>query len=197
MAYPTVSAPYGFKPVNRVDGMSYAGQTRQLTIASGYAANIFYGDLVELVTGGTIQKFTGTTSGAMVGVFVGCQYTDPSTKQPRNAQYWPTGTVASDAVAYVVDDPMAQFQVAVTDSGSAVVDTTTIAARGANMSVVQGTGNTNTGDSAQSVLAGSEATTATLPIRVIDVVPATKTTTGYPEILVKLNTHQYNDTTGV
>ena len=197
MAYPTVSAPYGFKPVNRVDGMPYAGQTRQLTIASGYAANIFYGDLVELVTGGTIQKFTGTTSGGMVGVFVGCSYTNPTTKQPVQAQYWPSGTVASDAVAYVVDDPMAQFQVAVTDSGSAVVDTTTIAARGANMSVVQGAGNTNTGDSGQSVLAGSEATTATLPIRVIDVVPATKTTTGYPEILVKLNTHQYNNTTGV
>lgn len=197
MAYPTVSAPYGFKPVNRVDGMPYAGQTRQLTIASGYAANIFYGDLVELVTGGTIQKFTGTTTGGMVGVFVGCQYTDPSTKQPRWNQYWPTGTVASDAVAYVVDDPMAQFQVAVTNSGSTVVDTTTIAARGANMSVVQGAGNTNTGDSGQSVLAGSEATTAALPIRVIDVVPATKTSTGYPEILVKLNTHQYNNTTGV
>lgn len=197
MAYPTVSAPYGFQPINRVDGMPYAGATRQLTIASGYAANIFYGDLVELVTGGTIQKFTGTTSGAMVGVFMGCQYTDPSTKQPRNAQYWPSGTVASDAVAYVVDDPMAQFQVAVTNSSSEVVDTTTIAARGANMSVIQGTGNTNTGDSGQSVLAGSEATTATLPIRVIDVVPATKTTTGYPELLVKLNTHQYNSTTGV
>jgi hypothetical protein len=197
MAYPTVSAPYGFKPVNRIDGMPYAGATRQLTIASGYAANIFYGDLVELVTGGTIQKFTGTTSGGMVGVFVGCNYTDPSTKQPRWNQYWPTGTVASDAVAYVVDDPMAQFQVAVTDSGSAVVSTTTIAARGANMTVVQGAGNTNTGDSGQSVLAGSEGTTATLPIRVIDVVPATKTSTGYPEILVKLNTHQYNSTTGV
>lgn len=197
MAYPTVSAPYGLKPINRIDGMPYAGATRQLSIASGYAANIFNGDLVTLVTGGTVEKFTGTTSGAMVGVFVGCQYTDPSTKQPRWSQYWPTGTVASDAVAYVVDDPMALFQVAVTNSSSEVVDTTTIAARGANMSVIQGTGDTNTGDSAVSVLAGSEATTATLPIRVIDVVPATKTTTGYPELLVKLNTHQYNSTTGV
>jgi len=197
MAYPTVSAPYGLKPVNRIDGMPYAGATRLLSIASGYAANIFNGDLVTLVTGGTVEKFTGTTTGAMVGVFLGCSYTDPSTKQPRFSQYWPTGTVAADAVAYVVDDPMALFQVAVTDASSVVVSTTTIAARGANMSLIQGTGNTNTGDSAVSVLAGSEGTTAALPIRVIDVVPATKTTTGYPEILVKLNTHQYNSTTGV
>jgi len=197
MAYPTVSAPYGFKPVNRIDGMPYAGATRLVTIASGYATNLFYGDLVTLVTGGTIEKFTGTTSGAMIGVFLGCQYTDPSTKQPRNAQYWPSGTIASDAQAVVVDDPMAQFQVAVTDAGSVVVSSTTIAARGANVSVIQGAGNTNTGDSGQSILAGSEGTAATLPIRVIDVVPATITATGYPELLVKLNTHQYNNTTGV
>jgi hypothetical protein len=197
MAYPIVDTPYGFKPVSRIDGLPYAGATRQLGIASGYAANIFNGDLVELVTGGTIQKFTGTTTGGMVGVFLGCQYTDPVTKQPRNSQYWPSGTVASDAVAYVVDDPMAQFQVAVTNGSSVVVDSTLISARGANMSVVQGTGSAVTGDSAQSVLAGSEGVTATLPIRVIDVVPATKTTTGYPELLVKLNTHQYNNTTGV
>lgn len=197
MAYPTVSAPYGLKPVNRIDGMPYAGATRQLSIASGYAANLFNGDLVTLVTGGTVEKFTGTTTGAMVGVFVGCSYTDPSTKQIRFSQYWPTGTVASDAVAYVVDDPMALFQVAVTDGSSVVVDSTTIAARGANMALVQGTGSTATGNSGVSVLAGSEATTAALPIRVVDVVPATKTATGYPEILVKLNTHQYNSTTGV
>jgi len=197
MAYPTVSAPYGFKPVNRIDGMPYAGATRLVTIASGYATNLFYGDLVTLVTGGTIEKFTGTTSGAMIGVFLGCQYTDPSTKQPRNAQYWPSGTIASDAQAVVVDDPMAQFQVAVTDAGSVVVSSTTIAARGANVSVIQGAGNTNTGDSGQSILAGSEGTAATLPIRVIDVVPASITATGYPELLVKLNTHQYNNTTGV
>jgi len=196
MAYPTVSAPYGLKPVNRIDGTSYAGATRLMSIASGYAANLFFGDMVTLVTGGTVEKFTGTTSGSMLGVFVGCEYTDPSTSQPRWSQYWPTGTVASDAVAYVVDDPMALFQVVVTDSSS-VVSVAAITARGANMSVIQGTGSTLSGNSAVSVLAGSEATTATLPIRVIDVVPATKTTSGYPEILVKLNTHQYNSTTGV
>lgn len=64
MAYPTVSAPYGFKPINRLDGMPYAGATRQIKIASGYAANVFNGDLVAVVTGGTAEKFAGTTSGS-------------------------------------------------------------------------------------------------------------------------------------
>lgn len=196
MAYPTVSAPYGFKPVNRIDGMAYAGATRAFSIASNYNTSIFNGDLVTLATGGVVQKFTGTTSGASVGVFMGCSYTNPTTKQKTFSQYYPASTVASDIVAYVVDDPMALFKVVVTD-GSSVVSVAALTAIGANMSVIQGTGNTNTGDSGQSVLAGSEDTTNTLPIRVIDVVPDTATSSGYPEILVKLNTHQYNSTTGV
>jgi len=97
MAYPTVSAPYGLKPVNLIGGQVFAGSTRMFPIASGYASNIFYGDVVELTTDGTLVK-NGTTSGTsatagIVGVFLGVQYTNPSTKQPINAQYWPTGTV--------------------------------------------------------------------------------------------------------
>lgn len=197
MAYPTVNAPYGFKPLNRLDSMPYAGATRLVKIASGYAANIFNGDLVQVVTGGTIQKFTGTTSGSPVGVFVGCSYTNPTTKQKQFAQYWPTGTVAADAVAYVVDDPNVVFKVAVTDDSSDM-SSAARAAIGANMSVIQGTGDTETGNSAVSVLAGSEDTTNTLPVRVIDVVEETATASDtFVELIVKINTHQYNNTTGV
>ena len=92
---------------------------------------------------------------------------------------------------------MAAFKVAVTNAGSAVTaeDRTVV---GANMAVVQGAGDAATGDSGQSVLAGSDAVTATIPVRVIDVV--TDTATGadaFVELIVKLNTHQYNSTTGV
>lgn len=200
MAYPTVSAPYGLKPINRLDGMPYAGAVRHLKIASGYAANVFNGDLVQVVTGGTVEKFAGTTTGSPVGVFVGCSYTNPTTKQKTFSQYWPTGTVAADAVAYVVDDPNAVFKVAVTDNASAM-SSAALAAIGANMSLIQGTGDTDTGNSAVSVLAGSEGTANTLPIRVIDVVPETAFESGgsivYPELIVKINLHQYNQATGV
>jgi hypothetical protein len=56
MAYPTVDKPYGLKPVNLIGGQVFAGATRQMEIASGYATGIFYGDLVKRVTGGTIEK---------------------------------------------------------------------------------------------------------------------------------------------
>jgi len=195
MAYPTVSAPYGFKPINRIDGMPYAGATRLIPIAGTYNVAIFAGDMVQTVAAGTCEKFTGTVSGLTVGVCVGVQYVN-SLGQFTPAQYYP-GTSVTDAYAIVVDDPMAAFKVAVTNAGSAM-SSAARAAVGANMSVLVGTGDTATGNSGASVLAGSEATTAGLVVRVIDTVDETKTAADtFVELIVKINLHQYNNTTGV
>ena len=195
MAYPTVSAPYGFQAINRVDGTPYAGQTRLIPIASTYSTAIYAGDLVKIVAAGTIEKFTGTTTGSPSGVFVGVQYVN-SLDQFTPAQYYP-GTSVTEAFAIVVDDPMAAFKVAVTDVSS-VMSSAAQAAVGSNMSVLAGTGDANTGNSGASVLAGSEATTAGLVVRVIDTVDETKTAADtFVEVVVKINLHQYNNTTGV
>ena len=192
MAYPTVSAPYGFQPINRVDGMPYAGATRQYAINNG--ANIFHGDLVVLVAG-EIFPFTGTDAGYPLGVFMGAQYTN-SMGQTVQGQMYPAG--AANGIAYVVVDDQAAYKVVVLDGADAVTDVTTAASIGANIEVSQGAGgNTTTGDSSQGVLAGSEVDTATLPIRIVDVVPATKTATGYPELIVKINVTQFQNATGV
>jgi len=196
MAYPTVSAPYGLKPINRIDGLPYAGATRKFAIANTAPA-IYYGDLVQL-SAGKVTRITSATPTGMVGVFLGCTYTNPTTKQPTYAQYWPANSAITDAQAIVVDDPMAAFKIVVTDANSVVVNTTTIVSIGYNISLDLGSGgSTTTGDSTMSALAGSEDTSNTLPLRVIDVVPDTATSTGYPEIIVKINLHQYNNTTGV
>lgn len=196
MAYPTVSAPYGLKAVNRIDGMAYAGAIRQIPVASGYATAIFYGDTVKINATGFLVADTGTNDATPCGVLVGCAYTN-SSGQPVQGQYYPAST--SNAVAYVVDDPMAAFQVAVVSSGTTVTTTgVTRSVVGSNMALVQNTGSTTTGDSAVAVLSGSDATTNTLPVRVIDVVTATQIdSTHYCELIVKINTHQYNNTTGV
>lgn len=191
MAYPTVSAPYGFKPINSVDGKPYAGATRQYAIEG--TDSIYYGDLVKLVAG-QVLPFDGTNSGYPLGVFVGAQYTN-SMGQTIQGQYYPA--TSANGIAYVVVDPQAAYQVAVTDSGSNVVDTTLLSAIGANMEVVLGTGSATTGDSGMSVLAGSEIDTAAFPIRVVDVIPETKTSTGYPELVVKINVTQFQNATGV
>jgi len=215
MAYPTVSAPYGLKPVNLIGGQVYAGSTRLLKIASGYAANIFYGDVVKLVSSGTVEKDTGTSTGTPVGVFMGCTYTDPSSKQPRWSQYWPTGTVASDAQAYVVDDPDVLFKVAAVSSGTTVAFYAQTVV-GNNVSLVQNSGSTTTGDSAVAIDGSSAATTVSLPIRIIAGVPDTANSSGeFCEFICKFNApyitltegtpnvvawnggHMYNNPTGV
>lgn len=193
MAYPTVSAPYGLKPVNRVDGMPYAGATRQIPIASGYATAILNGDTVK-ISDGYIVADTATNNATPCGVLVGCQYVN-SMGQTVQSQYYPAS--ASSAIAYVVDDPNALFKVAVV-SGTTVIAGVSRDVVGSNMALVQNTGSTTTGDSAAAVLSTSTNTTNTLPVRVIDVVPDTKTgADSYVELLVKINTHQYNSTTGV
>lgn len=187
MAYPTVSAPYGLKPVNLIGGQVYAGSTRLLKIASAYAANIFYGDVVKLVSSGTIEKDTGTTTGTPVGVFLGCTFTNPSTKQPTWSQYWPTGTVASDAQAYVVDDPDVLFKVAAVSAGTTIAfyAQTVI---GLNVSLVQNSGSTTTGDSAVAIDGSAVATTVSLPIRIIGGVPDTANSSGeFCEFICKWN----------
>jgi hypothetical protein len=204
MAYPTVSAPYGLQPINSVDGKPYAGATRQLPIASTYNTAIFNGDIVRVAAGGTIQKSTvtvdATTAAAnnTYGVFMGVQYTNAQ-GQTVQAQYYPGNAAASNAIAYVVDDPMAAFKVAVTFSGNATVTTVNQSIIGTNMSVRQGTGSTTTGDSAVSVYAtDAQGNAAALPVRVVEVVPATATgANAFTEVVVKLNNPQILRTTGL
>jgi hypothetical protein len=197
MAYPAVSAPYGLVPVNRLDGLPYAGATRTFKIASGYATSIFNGDAVRLVTGGTIERDAADAAMTPVGVFVGCSYTDPNTKQKLYANYYPASTVASDIEAYVVDDPNVLFKVAVVSSGTTIGDYT-LADIGANAALVDNAGVAATGKSRVAV-SDTSATTATLPVRIVALVEETRNSSGgYTEALVKWNAgHQYANTTGV
>jgi hypothetical protein len=198
MAYPTVSAPYGLKPVNRIDGMPYAGALRQIPVAAAFGTAIFFGDTVQINSDGYLILSTTTNSGAIVGVCVGGQYVN-SSGQTVEGQYLPASISTSTnlAYAYVIDDPMALFKVAVVSSGT----TMSSAGRtvvGTNLALVLNAGSTTTGNSAYAVTLTGAGTTATIPIRVIDVVPETATAADtYTELLVKINTHQYNNTTGV
>ena len=204
MAYPTVSKTYGLKPVNRLDGLPYAGAIRQIPIAAGYATAILNGDTVQVDTSGYLVAKTATNSGDSVGVLVGCSYIN-SSGQPVAGQYYPASQSTSTALAFgfVVDDPNAVFRVCATTAGSTTPAAYNRSIVGANVPLVAGAGSTTTGDSAYGIDGSAAATTNTLPIRVIDVVPdtatgpANATATTYYEFLVKFNLHQYTDTTGI
>lgn len=201
MAYPVVSAPYGLKPVNLIGGQVFSGSTRMMEIASGYAVDIFNGDLVKRVSDGTIQKDTGTATATPVGVFLGVSFTNASTGQIQQQQYYPASTAikaGTKIFAVVADDPDTLFQVAVV-SGTTVITGVGITAIGENATLVQNAGVVATGDSKVALLA-TTAVTATLPIRIIDVVRDTATAADvFPEVIVKINfgMHQYNTALGV
>ena len=204
MAYPSVTAPYGLVPINSVDGKPYAGATRQLPIDSAYNTAIFNGDIVALVDGGTIAKSgvtddsTTTAANYTYGVFVGVQYVNAQ-GQTVQAQYYPGNAAATSAVAYVVDDPMAAFKVAVVLANSAI-SSANQSIVGVNMAIDQGTGSTTTGNSGMGVLAPTNnlGNAATLPVRVVSVIPETATSaTAFTEVVVKLNNPQILRATGL
>jgi hypothetical protein len=194
------AAPYGLRPINLIGGQQFAGSTRQIKIASGYAANIFFGDVVAIAVDGTIVKVTtvGTNAAPFpagtVGVFMGCTYTDPSLKYKLNSQYWPTGTVASDAMAYICDDPDTLFQI----QGNASVTQTML---GSNFGVVQNAGSTVSGDGALALDVSTRATTNTIALRLVDFVDGPFSTVGdaFTDCIVKFNfgIHTYYNGTGV
>lgn len=187
----STAAPFGLRAVKLLGDRPFNHGLRQIKIASGYASNIFHGDVVTLVPGGTIEKDTGTTTATPVGVFMGCSYTDPVLGYLNHSQYWPSGTVASDAYAYVCDDPDALFLI----QADATLGQNAI---GMNAAIVQGAGSTATGKSAVSLNAGSIAATGTLPLRIVDFWDRDEIDTSFPLVLVKWNDgdHKYRNASG-
>ena len=200
------ASPYGLKPVNLTGGLPYAGSTRMIPIASAYGTNIFCGSIVYTTANGecaivtatgmdaTTNDFpTGSTArtGA-IGVFVGCSFTNPTTKQKLFSQYWPTGTVASDAVAYVVDDDRVIFQ--------AQCDNTVAAtALGTNtgLAAVQSTstGSTATGNSTSALDATVQAGSAAFRIvGFVDMVGFSTVGDAYTDVLVRFNVGYHSNT---
>ena len=199
----TTASPYGLKAVNHIGGTPYAGSTRLLPIASGYGTNIYNGSVVAIVAAGTIEIVTDLGNNAdafpagVVGVFVGCTYTDPNLGTVVFRNNWPTGTVADDAQAYIVDDPdvifMAQADGAVTQADLG---------QNTNFAAVQATdtGHTTTANS-NSAVSSTTATTATIAFRIVDFVDSPTSTVGdaFTDLLIKFNAgiHSYDNATGI
>ena len=205
MAYPTIDKPYGLKPINLYGGTPFAGATRQYRIASAYNTGIFFGDVVEMINDGTIIKSAITTARATVttsqvmGIFMGCSYVNAQ-GQVIFSQYYPASTTAPTGTvitAYVCNDPNTLFKCVIAagataddaTSGLLPSSTTQYTVIGTNVALVQNTGLTTTGDSRVAV--ASSATTGTLPLNVVDVVPETSYVSSgnvvFPELIVRWN----------
>ncbi len=196
----TVAAPFGLVPIGRFDSGSL-NPIRHFPIASGYATNIAFGDVVQLVDGGTAttiekQASTGDTSTDidMCGIFMGVSYTDPGSSQKWFSQLWPASTVASDAMAYVCADPQVIFKI---QADAAITNANDI--YGKNAVFVQTAPNTTLKISRVALSVAGISTDANNPIKIIDYwggPEGAEPGTTYPILLCKFNYHQFSTATG-
>jgi hypothetical protein len=195
----TTASPYGLRPVNRVDGMPYAGATQAFLInPAGVNTNIFNGSIVAIDTNGYVTLVTATGAdgstnafpAGTIGVFMGCQYINAQ-GQVIDGQYYPAGTTGV-VTAYVVTDPNVVFQAQLDGSGAqAVLGANTFLAAAQSTS----TGNTRTGNS--TVALDATVQTAAAAFRVVGF--ASTPGDAFTDVLVKFNPgqHSYLNATGI
>jgi hypothetical protein len=179
MAYPIVPAPYGYKPINLIGGQVFSGSTRNVAIQYNYGTVIGYGDAVKEVNGFVTRASiaSATTANQVTGVFLGCYYTSPTTKQRLYSQYYPGNVAAGDITAIVADDYDVVLKAVACTSGTTIGSVAQVMI-GSNVGGIANTVNVANGDSLAAVLVPTALSTATLPFRVVDIVRDTAVALG-------------------
>lgn len=156
-------AAFGMKPVRMIGGAPYSGGSSRYRIAANYGTSIFQGDMVAQVTGGTVEVHADGGTVPIVGVFNGCQYTDPTSGEQVFSNYYPASTNASDIIAFIIDDPNVVYEVQADD-------TFPVADLFGNFDIVYtSSGSTLTGISGAELDVTTGATNTNLPIKAIDI----------------------------
>ena len=203
----STATPYGLRPVNRIDGMAYAGATSQFLIdPAGEATNLFYGQVVIIGADGYIALSTATGADVTtnnlggdgvgaIGVFVGCSYINAQGQQIYG-QYYPSGTTGV-VTAYVITDPSVTFQAQLDGSGAqTVLGTNTFFAAVQSTS----TGSTTTGNSTSALDATVQAAAAAFRIvGFVDMEGFSEVGDAFTDVLVKFNpsAHSYTNNVGL
>ena len=180
------AAPYGLVPVKQANDAPSAGVQREFRIASG-AAGMFKGTPVRVASGNLVPvssaTFGSSKADLYVGVFQGCKYTDAQGNIVYS-DFWPNGTVATNAVGYVSHDPEVLYRV---QAETANFDA--LAAVGTSYGLIRfGTGNPATGRSTAALDIASGAAT-TNPLKVVDIaaLPDNTNASGFVDVLVRIN----------
>ena len=156
-------AAFGLRLARSGNGSDLQNMQNKDRIASGYGTAIFQGDMVKVVTGGGIERFADGDSGPILGVFNGCRFTDPSTSKERFSNHYPASTAAADIEAFIIDAPHAVYEIQADD-------TFPVADLFGNFDIVNATaGDTVSGISRAELDVTTGATTATLPLKAIDI----------------------------
>jgi len=186
---------FGLRPYRKLDGTPLVGAQNRYTIKAGYATAIYQGDLVIPVSTGNIERHTAGNGTAVVGVFNGVFYNDPTTQKPTYKNYYPGGVTPTqgDITAFVVDDPDAVFLMDADQSF-------TRADLFKNYSVTNATGTTATGISQVQLDVSASGTATTFAVQAIDISQDpdnSDVTVSNANILVRINNHFFRSGTGI
>lgn len=167
-------SPFGFRPFGRQEGGApTAGQTR-LYLLSSDTNSYFTGDPVvanssaALVLGYITLPSSGTLT-IPSGIFVGCEFYNPSVNSVKWSPYFPAlggGGSSSPCNAYVINDPEQLYTVQCTTT--AVIGTSCIGLNIGWTSSLQTSGNTLSGISGVALNSSTVSANSSLPFRIVD-----------------------------
>ena len=189
-------ASFGLRPARMMNGSAFMNQQNRYRIASGDSTAIFQGDLVEALTAGVIARMAAGDGGFVLGVFNGCRYTDPTTGKETFSNSYPGSIAASDIEAFIIDSPDVVYEIQ-GDEAFPVADLF------GNFDIVDQSpvGDTSSGISRMELDVSTGATTATLPLKAIDISQDPENNdvaSANTNVMVVINNHLlYAGTTGL
>ena len=110
-------AAFGLRAIGKVGQNRDNQGLSEYSIASGTTSAIYQNDPVQALATGYIGV-QDTTTGVILGSLNGVFYTDPTTSKPTFGNYWPGDINATDAVAFVSDDPYERFEIQSNNAGA-------------------------------------------------------------------------------
>lgn len=156
------NAPFGFRPIRRIDGAAASGAFSQLKVANADTNALNRGDVVQqLATGYVTRSVAGITTHTNRGVFIGCHYLSATLGYPIWTNYWAGSGAIGDIDVFIIDDPLVVFEARIGGAGGPA----TLANIGMNCDVLPAA--STTGFSAWAIDPTTILATATLPFRII------------------------------
>ena len=105
---------FGLRPIKKVGQNDNNAALSEWSIASA-SALISHHDMCQITVDGVVLV-SGDTDKNNIGSLNGAFYTDPTSNKPTWANYWPASVAASDAVAFITDDPYQMYEIMSADT---------------------------------------------------------------------------------
>jgi hypothetical protein len=106
---PNTQAPFGLRPIRRLDGAAWTGTFTQCK-AQNTSGALNRGDLVQQLVDGTVAVGAAAVGHNIRGVYDGCHYQLAALGYNIWSNYWPGSGAIGMVDVFIVDDPAVVFE---------------------------------------------------------------------------------------